>query len=283
MSLNVMSVPVSMLLLILSFSAHSQQLNIPDTPEKVHLAPPPSDRFPAKWYPPVDDGRQVVFAPVEGHPFTALTGPIMPSTGEISGQQSMGFRARDRFGRTRSEDEDGGYGAEGQWVKTKSVLVSDPVSHCDFHWTQAMTEVEMPLNRRVAMVTCRAQTLLYKEDNIFDAVLKAIPEGVTRNGDTTTKADHLAPIQIDGLTIKRLRVTNTTIDVHGETKEWSTETWYSPELREVVRMGTGAEDDGYTGLSKVQLKDPDPALFYPPDNYRIELQPARELDQLGRR
>ncbi len=268
--------PVSMLLLISSFSAHSQQLGIPDTPEKVHLAPPPSDRFPAKWYPRVDDGRQVAFAPVEGHPFTALTGPIMPPTGKTSGQQSIGFQARDRFGRTRSENESGGYWTEEQMVKTKSVVVSDPVSHCDFHWTQPMTAVEMPPDMRVALVTCRPQTLLYKEDNILEAVLESVSEGVTHNGGTTTKAEHLAPIQMDSLTIKRLRVTNTTIDVHGQTKEWLTETWYSPELREVVRMGTemGTEDDGYTGLSNIQLKDPDPNLFYPPDDFRIELQPA---------
>ena len=139
-----------------------------------------------------------------------------------------------------------------------------------------MTAVEMPPDMRVALVTCRPQTLLYKEDNILEAVLESVSEGVTHNGDTTTKAEHLAPIQMDSLTIKRLRVTNTTIDVHGQTKEWLTETWYSPELREVVRMGTemGTEDDGYTGLSNIQLKDPDPNLFYPPDDFRIELQPA---------
>ena len=52
-----------LLLLVASSSAISQDLKIPDTPENLHLAPPPSDRFPAKWYPRVGDGTDVAAAP----------------------------------------------------------------------------------------------------------------------------------------------------------------------------------------------------------------------------
>jgi hypothetical protein len=120
-------------------------------------------------------------------------------------------------------------------------------------------------------VTCLPQLLRFEELNLFKVVMDGIPEGTTTHGNTTTTTEHLTPMKVDGLTILRLRVTNSRIDERGQMKKWSTETWYSPELKEVVRRGS--DEEGFTGLTNIELKDPDPKLFYPPDGYRIELRP----------
>lgn len=262
-----------LLFLIAGCSGHSQEQIAQDQPAELHLAPPPSDRFPAKWYPRAGAGIEVAPAPVTGHPYTATVGLFTSQTGKKLNQQSMGFQARDRFGRTRSEAESGRFSRGDQAVKTKTVQVSDPVSHCDFMWKQPTTDVEMPPDMRVAIVTCRPQTLSYKELDLAKLAMDAIPEGVSQHGDTTTTAQHLAPVKVDGVLVNRLRVGNSRLDGQGQVKKWSTETWYSPELREIVRIGN--EEEGYTGLSDIQLIDPDPNLFYPPDGFRIELQTPR--------
>lgn len=131
----------------------------------------------------------------------------------------------------------------------------------------------MPREMRVAFVTCAPRTLRYKEVDLLEIVLDAATDGTVTQGDTTTTTEHLAPLQIDGLKITRLRVTNTRIDEHGQPKKQTDETWYSPELKELIRLGS--EQDDYEGLTDIRRKDPDPKLFYPPDGYDIQLQPPR--------
>lgn len=99
-----------------------QEVKLPDTPELLHLAPPPSDRFPAKWYPRVGDGTDVLPGPVLDLPYTATIETVHPyhsPTGETLKQVTKGFQARDRLGRTRAETVTGGMEIEGQMVKTK--------------------------------------------------------------------------------------------------------------------------------------------------------------------
>jgi hypothetical protein len=261
-----------LLLLIVSSPAVSQDFNIPEPPEHLHLAPQPSDRFPAEWYPHMDAGANERAAPVEDRPFTAKYGIIEPSATTTADSRSTGFRARDRFGRTRSDAENGSMRIGEQEVRTKTVNVSDPVSHCDFYWTEPVVTVDPSPSDRVAYVECGPRALRFKEFNVFKTLMELIPDGTTTNGDTTTKTEHLAPVKRDGLTILRLRVTNSRTDVHGQSKQWSRETWYSPELEELV--GLGSDEEGYQGLTSIERKDPDPALFYPPEGYRIELKPS---------
>jgi hypothetical protein len=261
------------LLMVANCSAVSQSLKIPDTPEELHLASPPSDRFPAKWYSRVGDGTDVVPAPVLDRPYTATAGMVVPPTGETLNHQTTDFEARDHLGRTRRDAESGGLTMGEEMIKIKTILVSDPVSHCQFHWMQATTDVELPADMRVAYVTCGPQTLRYKKLDLFTILMNSTPDGTSTHGDTVTKVEHLGPITIDGLSIIRVRVSNSRIDEQGHEKKWSVETWYSPEIKEVVRQGS--DELGYSGLIKIQRKDPDPKLFYPPDNYRIELQRSR--------
>ena len=256
--------------------ARAQEVKVPDTPEILHIAPAPSDRFPAKWYPRVGDGTDVVPAPVLDKPYTAIVQTVshyQSPSGEPMRQVTRGFQARDRFGRIRTETSNGGMTIRGQMAATKVVIVSDPVSHCQFHWTELTTDAVLPAEDRLAFVTCGPQTLRYKEMDLFESIVESIPEGTSTHGDTTTKTEHLAPLQIDGITVNRLRVTNSSRNEQGQDKQWTGETWYSPDLKEVIR--TGDEENGYTALTEIHRRDPEPKLFYPPDGYHIEVQPAR--------
>ena len=267
---------VYLALLLVCPSLSAQEFKIPDTPEILHIAPPPSDRFPAKWYPRVGDGTDVAIAPVLGKPYTATTESVQPypsPSGEPLRQVTHAFQARDRFGRTRTESKNGGMIIDGQEAPTKVVIVADPVSHCQFQWTQLMSDPAREPGPHLAFVTCAPQTLRYKDLDLVGTVMDAAVEGTTTHGDTTTTTEHLVPLQIDGITVHRLRVTNTRNNEHAELKHWSGETWWSPDLRELIRMVDA--EGGYTGLTDIHQDDPDPKLFYPPDGYTIERAPDR--------
>ena len=268
--------PLALLLLASSSFAVAQDVKLPDGAEQLHVAPPPSELFPAKWYPPVGSGNEIVPAPFVDHPYTATTGTIPPQQRagvEPRSPVVEGFEARDRFGRTRAESVNGGMTVGGQSVQMKEIEVSDPVSHCSFNWMETTTGATLPADSRVAWVSCAPQSLRYKDFDIWKSVAEEMKDGTVVHGDTTTTIEHLPPVNLDGLTVQRLRVTNISVDEHGQPRKWITESWYSPELKELIRLRN--EDGGFEGSIHVQRDDPDPKLFYPPEGYRIELQPAQ--------
>ena len=238
------------------------------------MAPAPSDRFPATWYPRVGDGTDVLPAPLLDRPYSATTEDVTPShspTGETVRHVTKGFAARDRLGRTRSEARSGEETIAGKTFELKSVFIHDPVSHCGFFWTQSMSDEELPAAERVAFVTCGPQTVRYKEMNGLASIIATVKDGTSTSGDTTTTIEHLVPLRIDGLIVNRVRAINTWLDEHAERKTRTNETWYSPELKELIRLGT--EEDGYTGLTEIHRDNPEATLFYPPVGYRIEVAP----------
>lgn len=264
---------VLMLPLVAAIPATAQEMEIPDTPEVLHLAPEPSDRFPAKWYPRVGDGTDVAAAPVLDRPYTAVVETMYPSrsvSGETTPYVTYGFAARDRSGRTRSESVTGGMTIGDESIKIKTISVADPVSHCEFEWHEAEGGSPMPSEMQVAMVTCGPRTLRYKD---LKSLFSFPEDGVATRGDTTTQTERLPPLQIDGVTVDRLRVTNSSRDEKGTVKKWVTETWYSHELQELIRQGD--EESGYTMLTGIKLADPDPKLFYPPEGWKIEVRAPR--------
>ncbi len=266
-----------LILLIGSSCALSQEPKIPDTPELLHLAPSPSDRFPAKWYPSLGDRTDVVPAPVLDRPYKANVSNITlyrQQNGSASQDAEKGLRARDRSGRTRNDSVIGSTTVDGKMIRLRGVQVYDPVSHCEFDWTELNDNAEAPIEWRVAFVTCGPRTLRYKDLQVFEVVYDALEDGTVAHFDGTTKTEHLVPIKIDGLTVERLRVTNTRLDENGKERSWTGETWYSPDIKEVIRQGD--DDVGYEGLTEIRREDPDPKLFYPPDGYKIELRAERK-------
>ncbi len=238
---------------------HAQELQLPDTPEVLDIASV-SDRFPAKWYPGRGDGTDVAFAPVLERPYVAVS-------------ETKDLRARDKFGRTRTEAVTGGETVNGTSFKIKEVSVSDPVSHCQFHWMERVPDRELPAGQRVAFVTCAPLTIRYKESDVYAFIRDNMPNEATTIGDTTTRVEHPRDILVEGLTVQRMRVTNSKTEADGTVTTNVNETWYSPRLRETIRLG-GVED-GAMMLSRIEQKDPDPTLFYPPEGYEVEVQKAR--------
>lgn len=264
------------LLVTLNLVASAQERKAPEAAEILNIAPPPSDRFPAKWYPRVGDGTDVLQAPVVGKPYTAIleTVSLDPSpSGELARRVTRDFGARDRFGRTRSENVPGTWRVDGEDVPIKRVTIFDPVSHCEFTWTEPTPDRGAVQELRVAFVTCHPLTLRYKEFDLF-ATLDTDADGTNTHGDTTTQTEHLPPLQIDGVSVIRLRVTNSVTDEKGQVKKWSREIWYSPDLKEFVRLGLG--EGGSMALTDIRQLDPDPKLFYPPAGYSIERSPDRK-------
>ena len=256
--------------LVSAAAQDSRSLNLH---EYVHTAPNPSDRFPASWYPADQSaGMNETPGPVTGLPYTAIsveTSRSKSAHGEVSENVTRNPQARDSLGRTRSESKNGGLGlADGSFVETYEVIVSDPVSHCNFFWTEARPNP--PDNdSHVANVTCAPQTLKYADGLTMVKVIEETPVGGTKHGDTDTLVERLPPLHIDGITVERQRVTNTYTGQPGKPTTSVSENWYSPDLNEVIRLG---ESDG-TGimLTDIRRVEPDPKLFYPPAGYRIQV------------
>lgn len=262
---------MSYMLPILGALAQAQDRVIDEGPEILHMAPVPSDRFPAEWYPKAGKETKVAMAPVVGKPYSAVTETVnvgRSESGERERWVTLGFQARDRSGRFRSESRNGTWGVKGEMVATKRISVGDPVSHCSFEWTELETKIVGWTELDVALVTCYPQALYYKDFHL-ETMFDLREDGTSTQGDTTTKIEDLAPLQVDGVKVDRLLVTNSSVDAKGLAKKWSTETWYSLDLQEIIRTG---DEESYEGLKEICLTDPDPKLFYPPAGFKIELK-----------
>ena len=102
-------------------------------------APPPTSRFPARWYPPTTE-RVYTQSVQLGLPYTAIlvtTGKAEdPKTGKITTFATSTRQLRDTQGRRRDEQEMPRPDNGGRTVLTHEVSVHDPVSHCDFRWLE---------------------------------------------------------------------------------------------------------------------------------------------------
>lgn len=241
----------------------------------VHRAPDPSDKFPASWYPADQGGeKNETPGPITGLPYTAVTVDTSRSkstNGEVNENVTRSPQARDSFGRTRSEFRIGAMDLpDGSSVVIYTVLVSDPVSHCTFSWSEARPDP--PDNSHIANVTCASRTLKYDDGLTVEKIIEQIPLGQTKHGDTDTLVERLPPLHIDGITVERQRLTKTYKGQHGTPIATVGENWYSPDLKEVIRLGDSNSDMLLTEIHRVE---PDPKLFYPPAGYRIQVkQPA---------
>ena len=252
-------------------NAAAQDLRSLDLHEYVHRAPDPSDKFPASWYPADQSGeKNETPGPITGLPYTAVsveTSRSKSANGKVNENVARSPQARDSFGRTRSESKSGGMGLpDGSSADIYTVLVSDPVSHCNFSWDEARPD--SPDNSHVANVTCAPQTLKYADGLTMERIMEQVPLGQTKHGDTDTVVERLPSLRIDGITVERQRVTNTYTGQPGKSITTVGENWYSPDLKEIIRLVDSDSDMLLTAIHRVE---PDPKLFYPPVGYRIQV------------
>jgi hypothetical protein len=243
-------------------------------PILIDTAPPPSEHFPANWYPPSNDESYPQSEPVHA-PYTAtlvITSHHRdPSTGEIKTISQRNRQARDKAGRKREEigtgASDGGVGSE------HNVTVSDPVSHCTFTWTDPWTGPDKP----GATVTCLPLKLRYYTQNIWADAIVTTPREVHQL-DSVYLSVPLGERSFGNIKAEGVRRTTTRTNVQtGETSQVVTEIWYSPELNEMIQVKSTVDPKRSQSVSMpdfelidIQLADPAPELFYPPSGYRID-------------
>jgi hypothetical protein len=193
------------------------------------IAPLPSARFPAPWYPPDSDVTYTIAAPTNA-PYTATlvttTRYIDPSTGQLKTLTQSTLQARDASGRQRDETDMPRPDAHGKIIITHEVTISDPISHCNFRWMEPWVARGKP----TAIVTCMPLTLHYTNQNIWADAIVTEPQEI-QELDTVYRSEPLGKKHFGDLeAVGVLRTKTQTNPQSGKVQKLVTEIWYSPEL-----------------------------------------------------
>lgn len=254
-------------------------LDLGNLPVLTDKAPPPSDRFPASWYPgPSDETFRL--SVVSDAPYTAtlVTTYRSQSGSEVITQTIRTIQARDSQGRTHTESETGqATTRQGEEVKLRTISVFDPVSHCEFTWTEPDYGAKL-----VAIVKCLPRTIRYTNLDYSqimwaialhpEAVQDGLPKGSSASSESLGKR-MFGDIEAEG---RRTIATNAM--PNGESRTSAREIWYSPYLKELVQFGdvdlSSSQTDAAPDMQLTNIKrtEPDPSLFYPPQGYEIQPQ-----------
>ena len=231
-----------------------------------NIAPAPSDRFPASWYPPDSDVTYTA-APQTGAPYS---GTMVTTFAGMSFSQST-FQTRDSAGRMRTETNmprlsaDGG-GPSGV-IQAREVEISDPVSHCSFVWTEPWLGSADP----VATVTCMPRTLRYAKGGLGSDAMRTKVTEEHPYPHQVRLTEPLGERSFGDVKASGVRVTITTTNpATNDLKTLVSELWYSAELKESIalRPGIGSGVPSFE-LTNVHRGESDPTLFYPPTGYKI--------------
>jgi hypothetical protein len=247
-------------------------------PPVISVAPAPSARFPADWYPPDNDVTYSIAEPVDA-PYTATfvtTVHILdPTNGQVKSYSTSTLQARDSAGRKRNEDEILSlYGHDVGPNTAHQVTVNDPVSHCTFQWMEPWVAPGKP----TATVSCMSRILHYGDQNMWTNVFTQPVETHEHN-----TVDHTEPlgkknfgdVEAEGV----LRTKTITNPQSGTVTKLVIELWYSFDMKEMIQMreapGTRANQSGQMPdyeLTNIHRTEPDPALFYPPAGYEFHVE-----------
>jgi hypothetical protein len=234
--------------------------------EKMEVAPPPSARFPAAWYPP-DNNVTSTMQSVVGSPYEAR----LVTEGRYPGLpiQQEPLQARDSAGRMRSESSMGPRTAQdGKQVEAREVEVDDPVSHCSFHWIEPWVNESAP----TATVQCMPRTVHYSEQSMWSSVSSMKPGEEHPSPDETDHTEAMGERTFDGVRAVGFRRISIIKNPHTEqTQTIESEIWVAPEMKEIVAIHVKGPGGYGMELRDIKLREPDAALFYPPANYAIML------------
>jgi hypothetical protein len=250
--------------LLVSLAAVAAMSQAPSA--KTDTAPPPSARFPASWY-PADSRNTYTEAPVTGVPYSATmvtTYTLPPSiTPPRTGLVQRDAWYRDSRGRTRKEQSRGSSykspdGVLHEVPMVHEIEVNDPVSHCRFNWVEPWTGAGEPS----ATVSCMPRVVQYSGGDSFSYILKQ-----EARVDSMNRTEPLGKMTLEGFEVYGMRNTKTL-----QTTTAVFEFWYSPQLHELLRFGPVPPAPGVPTfeMKNIHLGEPNPDLFYPPSNYRID-------------
>jgi hypothetical protein len=234
------------------------------------VAPPPSARFPASWYPPENDVAVHGLQLETDAPYTATmvmtTGFVDPKTGAVREGSMRTLQARDAEGRTRTETSMPRSGPDGQVVQAREIEVMDPVSHCSFRWMEPWAASGEP----TAMVQCAPLKARYLKQNIFAEALVEEPS-VEHDFGSEIRKEPLGRRVVNGVEAVGVRVTKTnTMPATGKVSRVVSEIWYAAEWKEMVEMKSAPEGDPTLSFDLVEIRrGAEAPLFYPPEGYKI--------------
>jgi hypothetical protein len=240
--------------------------------QATHVAPAPSARFPAAWYPP-DNDVSYTMTPVTGAPYEARVVQGSQQDSHLPIEQYP-LQARDSAGRTRTESPRGARTArDGTQVEVREIGVNDPVSQCSFQWEEPWgVGNSVP----AATVQCQARKAHYAGQAMWASAASMKPGEEHPSPDETDQTEALGERTFDGVRAVGYRRVRTIRNPQPE-QTWTIESeiWSSPEMKEVVAIHVKDAPSYSMELRDIKLREPDPALFYPPANYKIESVPAR--------
>ncbi len=258
-------------LLFLAFRVGNVVGQVPGRKEAVvDVAPEPSQRFPAAWYPPENDYTSTN-APVKGAPFRGVMMMLLerkvPGGGTVSGE-SPTWMMRDSAGRTRSE-ESLGASAPGSaaWKGPRQIEVNDFVRHCSFRWVEPARDK----SSEVATVSCLSRRLSWVDDGMEAKMTKQTPD-LIQERFATYQMEPLGSKEVAGVRALGIRQTKTPLDKDGNAAgQLVLDMWWSPELKELLEMKPLGDGHGVPGFAMQDLKrtEPDASLFYPPAGWKI--------------
>jgi hypothetical protein len=232
--------------------------------ETTDVAPAPSARFPAAWYPPDNDVTSTM-APVKGAPYEARI--IMAGQRPGLPIEQEPLQARDGAGRQRTETLQIRLDRDGRPITVRDVEVSDPVTHCGFRWIEPWVDKSEP----TATVSCMPRTLHYGAKPMWASVASM---QVAEEHPSSTETDHNEPLGerifggVRATGVRHTRIIQTAPTDNPQTMV--TEFWVSTEMKELVAMYQEFPDGFSMELREIQLREPDAGLFYPPANYKIK-------------
>lgn len=234
------------------------------------VAPPPSARFPAAWYPP-DNDVTFTMAPVKDAPYEARVVQHTEQYGAAPFEQAP-MQARDSAGRTRTETPMGPRTApNGTQVQVHEVDINDPVSHCSFRWEEPWVINSAP----TATVECMPRSLHFRGQSIWSSAASMRAGEEHPSPDETDQTEAIGERTLGGVRAVGFRRVRTIKGVTpAQTQVVESEIWSSPQMKEIVAIYVKGPSGYSIELRDIKLREPDPGLFYPPANYKIELIPT---------
>jgi hypothetical protein len=157
---------------------------------------------------------------------------------------------------------------DGKQVEVREVSVSDPVTHCSFQWEEPWIVVAK--SAPTATVQCMPRTVHFSEQSMWSvASMKPGEEHPSPNETDQTEA--IGERTFDGVRavgFRRVRTIKNPDPKQSQVIE--AEMWSAPEMKEIVAIYVKGPGGYGIELRDIKLREPDPKLFYPPANYRIE-------------
>lgn len=263
-------------------------------------APSPSEKFPAEWYLAQDPYHPSPVAETTSGSASSAGAPFIGTivmSASLPGQTPRvatmrEFTMRDSAGRLRTEEEFNDYGRpiSNASQVMRQISVNDVVAHCSFDWVEPATKesdkraIVQCFPRRVASqvdgVECKQPDSekgkrhdgpeIRQPDGMESKMTRQVPEVLHDFPWETLQIEPLGQKIIAGLTAFGIRQTLINTQVNAGQPQ-VTEIWWSPKIKEILKATPIGDTLGRmaTEMTDINLKEPDPALFYPPIGYKI--------------